>query len=132
VTGTNNPSPAQYGSGIYNKAGRGYPDFSALGDNFVLYVNGAPELIGGTSAAAPLFAAILNRINEERLAVGKSTVGFVNPTLYAHPSVLHDITSGTNAGCNTNGFSAVPGWDPVTGYGTPNYQAMLELYMSLP
>ena len=132
VTGTNNPTPAQYGTGIYNKAGRGYPDFSALGDNFVLYVNGAPELIGGTSAAAPLFAAILNRINEERLAVGKSTVGFVNPTLYAHPSVLHDITSGTNAGCNTNGFSAVPGWDPVTGYGTPNYQAMLELYMSLP
>lgn len=81
-------------------------------DNFVLYINGAPTLIGGTSAAAPLFAAILNRINEERLAVGKKTVGFVNPTLYANPGIFHDITNGSNPGCGTNGFSCVKGWDP--------------------
>lgn len=61
-------------------------------------MNGVPELIGGTSAAAPTFAAILNRINEERLAAGKTTVGFVNPTLYANPQVLHDITVGNNSG----------------------------------
>ena len=87
ISGTNNPTAAQYGSGIYNRAGRGYPDASAVGDNVLIINNGAPTLIGGTSAAAPVFAAILNRINEERIAVGKSTVGFVNPTLYAHPEM---------------------------------------------
>ncbi|KAL9080561.1 MAG: hypothetical protein Q9157_000703 [Trypethelium eluteriae] len=87
VTGTNNPTAAQYGTGIYNRAGRGYPDASAVGDNIVIFNNGAPTLIGGTSAAAPVFASILNRINEERIAVGKSTIGFVNPTLYAHPEM---------------------------------------------
>ena len=61
--------------------GRGYPDFAAVGDNVVIINNGAPTLIGGTSASAPVFAAILNRINEERIAAKKSTVGFVNPTL---------------------------------------------------
>lgn len=70
-------------------------------------------MIGGTSASAPAFASILTRINEERIAAGKGTVGFVNPTLYANPTVLHDITTGSNPGCNTNGFSAASGWDPV-------------------
>lgn len=112
---------------------------------------GAPSLIGGTSASAPVFAAILNRINEERLSVGKSTVGFVNPTLYANPRVLHDITVGNNPGCNTvsssstfvssetnyinglkSGFNASTGWDPVTGLGTPNYPAMLKLFLGMP
>src|SRR3954471_6731935 len=82
------------GGGIYNRAGRGYPDVSAVGDNVVIFTMGAPTLIGGTSASAPVFAAILNRINEERLAAGKKTVGFVNPVLYGHPNVLHDITPG--------------------------------------
>lgn len=69
------------GGGIYNKDGRGYPDVSSVGDNIVIFNKGAPTLIGGTSASAPIFASILNRINEERIAAGKSTVGFVNPTL---------------------------------------------------
>ncbi|KAF8855369.1 subtilisin-like protein [Acephala macrosclerotiorum] len=117
--------------GVYNKAGRGYPDVSAVGDNIIIFNKGLPALVGGTSAAAPLFASLLNRINEERLAARKSTVGFVNPTLYANPQVLHDITQGNNPGCNTNGFPASTGWDPVTGLGTPNYPAMLSLFMGL-
>ncbi|KAL1985429.1 hypothetical protein VTN96DRAFT_7872 [Rasamsonia emersonii] len=115
--------------GIYNRIGRGYPDVSAIGDNVVIFNNGAPTLIGGTSASAPVFASILTRINEERLAQNKSTVGFVNPILYAHPEVFHDITSGNNPGCNTNGFNASVGWDPVTGLGTPNYPKLLELFL---
>jgi tripeptidyl-peptidase-1 len=67
--------------GIYNSNGRGYPDVSAIGDNIVIFNKGSPTLIGGTSASAPVFASILNRINEERIAAGKSTVGFVNPVL---------------------------------------------------
>ncbi|KAG9913636.1 hypothetical protein KCV05_g13636, partial [Aureobasidium melanogenum] len=62
----------------------------------------------------------------------KSSIGFINPTLYAHPEVLNDITQGGNQGCGTPGFSASKGWDPVTGLGTPNSQKMLALFMSLP
>lgn len=115
--------------GIYNRIGRGYPDVSAIGDNVAIFVGGAPTLIGGTSASAPVFASILTRINEERLAQNKSTVGFVNPILYAHPEVFHDITAGDNPGCATNGFNASVGWDPVTGLGTPNYPKLLELFL---
>ncbi|KAK3672756.1 hypothetical protein LTR78_007342 [Recurvomyces mirabilis] len=116
-----NSSACFTNGGFYNRGGRGYPDFSAIGDNVLIYFKGKPVRIGGTSASSPAFASILTRINEERLKIGKSTVGFVNPTLYAHPEVLHDITNGTNPGCGTQGFSAASGWDPVTGLGTPNY-----------
>ncbi|KAH8671471.1 putative protease S8 tripeptidyl peptidase I [Xylariales sp. PMI_506] len=118
--------------GIYNRIGRGIPDVAANGDNIAVYVGRQFGLSGGTSASTPIFAAVINRINEERIAVGKTPVGFVNPVLYEHPEVLNDITNGTNPGCDTLGFSAVPGWDPVTGLGTPNYPKMLELFLSLP
>ena len=71
---------------IDNRTGRGYPDVSAVGDNIVIFNKGAPTIIGGTSASCPVFAAILTRINDERLKVGKSTVGFVNPTLVSYSS----------------------------------------------
>ncbi|KKY27731.1 putative alkaline serine protease [Phaeomoniella chlamydospora] len=116
--------------GIYNRIGRAYPDVAAVGDNVLIFGEGSPTLIGGTSASAPAFAAILTRINEERLAKGLSTVGFVNPTLYANPQVFHDITNGNNSGCGTAGFYAGKGWDPVTGLGTPNYPALLEVFLS--
>ncbi|KAJ5319748.1 hypothetical protein N7508_000031 [Penicillium antarcticum] len=115
--------------GIYNRIGRGYPDVAAIGDRVVIYNRGMPISIGGTSASAPVFAGILTRINEERLAAGKSTVGFVNPVLYAHPEAFFDVIKGSNAGCDTNGFSAAEGWDPVTGLGTPNYPALLDVFM---
>lgn len=115
--------------GIYNRIGRGYPDISAIGDRVVLYCHGAPGVIGGTSAAAPAFAAMLTRINEERLAVGKPVVGFVNPVLYAHPEAFFDVTKGSNPGCDTPGFPATEGWDPVTGLGTPNYPRLLDVFM---
>lgn len=105
---------------------------AANGDNIALFNAGEFGFEGGTSASTPIFASIVNRINEERLAKGKKTVGFMNPVLYANPQVLNDITNGTNPGCGTVGFSAVKGWDPVTGLGTPNYPKMLELFLSLP
>lgn len=109
---SNNNASFGAGGGLYNRAGRGYPDVSAVGDNIAIFVRGRPGLIGGTSASAPVFGAILTRINEERIAKGKSTIGFVNPVLYAHPEVLHDITVGNNQGCGTPGFSCAAGWDP--------------------
>ncbi|RFU32816.1 hypothetical protein B7463_g3492, partial [Scytalidium lignicola] len=118
--------------GIYNRIGRGIPDVSANGDNIAVWVGGTFSRSGGTSASAPIFASVINRINEERLKNGKKSIGFLNPSLYANPSMLNDITNGTNPGCNTTGFSAAPGWDPVTGLGTPNFPKMLDYYLKLP
>ncbi|KAF2090832.1 subtilisin-like protein [Saccharata proteae CBS 121410] len=120
------------GGGIYNRIGRGIPDVAANGDNIAVYVGGDYELSGGTSASTPIFASIVNRINEERLNAGKGSIGFINPALYANPCILNDITNGTNPGCWTEGFSAVKGWDPVTGLGTPNFAKMLEYFLALP
>lgn len=149
---TNSPPPygnTVYGTPFYNSSGRGYPDVAALGQNILLYTNGEPAFVGGTSASAPIFASIINLINEKRLAAGKSTLGFLNPTLYQNPGAFNDvspflissedspsdkykITTGANPGCGTNGFSAVKGWDPVTGLGTPNFSKLLKVFMALP
>jgi len=120
------------GKGIYNRIGHGIPDVSANGLYIGIYNQGAYQLFGGTSASSPIFASIVTRINDMRLKMGKTSIGFINPALYSNPQVLNDITNGTNVGCGTNGFSAVPGWDPVTGLGTPNYPRMLELFINLP
>lgn len=125
--------PPGYGALQYNNSGtsRAYPDVSANGANYVVAVDGGFELVYGTSASSPVFGSIIALINNELVAAGKNPVGFINPTLYAYPDVLNDVTEGSNQGCNTDGFESQPGWDPVTGLGTPNYPAMLELFMSL-
>ena len=128
--------------GLYNSAGRGYPDMSAIGSYGVAVQKGARSTFGGTSMAAPIAAALFTRINEERLAGGKSPIGFVNPTLYQNPDMFNDITvgdqskggpsgDGSPSACGNNGFSAVAGWDPVTGLGSPNYPAMLQVFMGI-
>jgi len=71
-------------------------------------------------------------INAARLDLGKSPIGFINPTLYTNPGMFNDITSGGNQGCGTPGFTAVTGWDPVTGLGTPNFPKMLAVFLALP
>ena len=121
--------------GRYNRIGRGFPDVSAIGNNASLIIGGEVIMKSGTSMAAPVVASIFTLINEERLAAGKSPVGFVNPTLYANPQMFNDITIGNQslgAPCAGNGFYCVPGWDPVTGLGTPKYNEWLEVFMALP
>ena len=86
----------------------------------------------GTSASTPVFATVIHRINNERMAAGKGPVGFINPVLYANPQVLNDVVEGRNVGCESDGFEAVSGWDPVTGLGTPNFERMRALFMELP
>ena len=91
----NSPPPygnTVYGTPFYNHTGRGYPDVAALGQNIFLYVSGEPSFIGGTSASAPIFSSIITLINERRLAARKSTVGFLNPTLYQHPDAFNDVS----------------------------------------
>lgn len=118
--------------GIYNRAGRGFPDVSANGAFLPLFLNGTIYRFSGSSLAAPLWASVITLLNQQRTIAGKGPIGFLNPVLYAHPWVLNDIVNGTNFGCGSSGFKAVPGWDPVTGLGTPDYPRMLELFLSLP
>lgn len=88
---------------------------SAQGEGFQVVIGGQISAIGGTSASSPTFAGIIALLNDYKLAQDGSTLGFLNPLLYANPSAFNDITSGSNPGCGTNGFTAVAGWDPVTG-----------------
>lgn len=120
------------GGGLYNRAGRGFPDIAANGAAFRAFNDGTEYHFYGTSLAAPLWAAVITLINQERTLAGKGPVGFINPTLYANSNALTDIKNGSNANCGSSGFSAVEGWDPVTGLGTPSYPALLDLWLSLP
>ncbi|CAK7262473.1 hypothetical protein SEPCBS57363_000062 [Sporothrix epigloea] len=134
-TGYRNMGNANFsdaGDGVYHIGGRGYPDVSAIGDNYIIAWQGTWAVFGGTSLSAPIWGSVLTLINEERLAHGKKPVGFVNPALYAYPEVLNDVTVGNNPGCGTDGFPAGKGWDPVTGLGTPNFPKMLELFKTFP
>jgi kumamolisin len=101
-------------------AQRGVPDVAGDADpdtGYAVSVDGTSAVIGGTSAVAPLWAGLIALVNQ---SAGKRS-GFVNPTLYANPGAFTDITSGNN-----NGFSAGPGWDPVTGLGSPVGMAVLS------
>ena len=73
------------------------------------------------------FASVVSLLNDYRLASNKSTLGFLNPLLYSNGSTaLNDILSGSNPGCNTAGFSAAPGWDPVSvraAFGNKDFEA---------
>ncbi|KAL9093502.1 MAG: hypothetical protein Q9165_003897 [Trypethelium subeluteriae] len=120
------------GGGIYNRAGRGFPDVSANGAELLASNDLQILHFYGTSLAAPIWGSIITLINEERTAVGKGPVGFLNPTLYANPGVFNDIKNGSNPGCGSQGFSAVEGWDPITGLGTPQYPKLLDLFLGLP
>jgi tripeptidyl-peptidase I len=121
------------GGGILNRAGRGVPDVSAHGSSFQYFRGLVPRVSFGTSHAAPLWGAIITLINQERQAVGKGPVGFINPVLYVNAAtVLTDIKNGSNANCGSTGFAAKEGWDPVTGLGTPLYPQLRDLFLSLP
>jgi kumamolisin len=97
--------------------GRGLPDVAGDADpqtGYNVLVDGQQLVIGGTSAVAPLMAALIARVNQ---AKGKS-VGFIHPALYANTKLCRDITQGDNITTSTHkGYKAGPGWDPCTGWG---------------
>ncbi|KIJ28813.1 hypothetical protein M422DRAFT_189249 [Sphaerobolus stellatus SS14] len=120
-------------SGKFNTSGRGFPDVSAQGENIVIVNAGKTGSVSGTSCASPVFASVVSLLNDQLIAAGKSPLGFLNPFLYSAAGIgaLTDITTGNNPGCNTNGFAAGIGWDPVTGLGTPNFPKLLTAVVSL-
>jgi kumamolisin len=102
--------------------GRGVPDVAADADadtGYKIRVHGQDGAAGGTSAVAPLYAALIALWNQE---LG-TPVGFLNPLLYANPaaSSFHDITQGTNDTTGKiGGYPAGVGWDACTGLGSPD------------
>ena len=108
--GFNVPPPTSQGGG------RGVPDVAGDADpntGYKILVDGQSAVIGGTSAVAPLWAALIALINQR---LGKP-IGFLNPQIYSkaiEASGLHDITKGNNGS-----FRAAAGWDPCTGLGSP-------------
>ncbi|TVY82742.1 Tripeptidyl-peptidase sed1 [Lachnellula suecica] len=117
--------------GVYHHGGRAYPDVGAVGDRQVVYSNGSWWLVGGTSLSAPVWGATLTLINEARIAAGKGPVGYIHPVLYKHPEAFTDITVGSNPGCQSAGFPAAKGWDPVTGLGSPNFPVLEKVLLAL-
>ena len=88
-------------------------------------------LIGGTSASAPLWGGLMAIANQ----MAGHPLGFINPALYKLATSSHyaqdfrDITAGDNSvnerGVNVMGYQAVPGWDPITGWGSPIAEKLL-------
>ncbi len=110
--------------------GRGVPDIAGDADpttGYQVLVSGQATVVGGTSAVAPLWAALAALINQK---MGKS-VGFLNPALYAmNKSAFHDITSGNNDSGGLGAYSAKQGWDACTGLGSPDGAAILNALQS--
>ena len=118
-------------SGVINSSNKGSttlrngPDVSANA-NFTFYVCAnqttcTANNLGGTSFAAPMWAGYLALVNQQAVANGNATLGFINPAIYSigtgssYSTDLHDIASGTSGS-----YSAVTGYDLVTGWGSPN------------
>ena len=132
----------QAAAGVINSSNKGSttlrngPDVSANA-NFTFYVCAdqttcTANNYGGTSFAAPMWAAYIALANQQAVANGDSTLGFINPTIYAqnesggalttaYATDFHDITSGTSGS-----YSATTGYDLVTGWGSPNGAGLIN------
>jgi len=130
----NHPPPFTSAQFNNSQKARGYPDLAANGANYVIGIDGEFALVFGTSCSSPVVGSLITSINDARLAIGKRPVGFINPAIYSplFRGAFNDITQGGNQGCGTPGFTAVSGWDPVTGVGTPNFEKLLLLWLLVP
>ena len=125
-----NVPPQEY----FNKTGRAYPDIAAICRHFWIVNNRVPVPgVMGTSASTPTVAGIISMVNEHRLKAGKPVMGFLNPFIYKNPTAFYDVQTGCNEGClaHDKGFCATEGFDPVTGYGTPNFPDLVKAAMAV-
>jgi kumamolisin len=89
-------------------------------------VDGQDQVVGGTSAVAPLWAALIALINQQS---GKAA-GFVNASLYGDASAFRDITTGNNDSGGLGSYTAKAGWDACTGLGSPNGADIAKIFGS--
>ncbi len=116
--------------------GRNLPDVALTADNIsVNYGNGKSGGVGGTSAAAPLWAGFIALVNQQSAAAGLAPIGFINPILYQigastnYSQAFHDITVGNNS-LSTNAnqpYQARIGYDLCTGWGSPRGTSFIDL-----
>ncbi|KAJ1333175.1 tripeptidyl-peptidase I [Microdochium nivale] len=126
----------------FNSTGRGYPDLSLLGSDYLVVLRGFATPLKGTSASTPVVASMIALLNDLRLAQGKPVLGFINARLYAaaaataagtsNITAFTDVTQGRINGCATvertqPGFDAGPGWDAASGLGEPLFKALRAL-----
>ena len=124
-------------SGVINSSNKGSttyrngPDVAANA-NFTFYTCADQKAClaneyGGTSFATPMWAAYIALVNQQLANNGEPGIGFIDPTIYAmnvtssYDTDFHDITSGTSGS-----YSAVTGYDLVTGWGSPNGTALIN------
>lgn len=110
--------PVRPGKG-HGKPGRGVPDVAAVADpqtGYRVRVDGIDTVIGGTSAVAPLWAALVTRLAQAT----HRRLGLLQPALYSSPRGFRDITTGGNGA-----YAAGPGWDACTGLGVPDGAGLL-------
>ncbi len=140
-TGTAIPSYQQL-SGVINSSNKGSttlrnaPDIAAEADfdNSTVIDGSFATGYGGTSYATPRWAGFIALANQQSVAAGKSTLGFLNTAIYnigvssTYTSNFHDITSGNNkpSAGSGSGFNAVTGYDLVTGWGSPTGQTLIN------
>jgi uncharacterized membrane protein len=114
---------------------RNVPDVAMEGntDNFLCVNGGSCGGWGGTSIATPRWAAFTALVNQQAAQSNLSPVGFIAPLIYkigqssAYNTDFHDIVSGNNGCCEqTLFYYALPGYDLITGWGSPNGQAMIN------
>ena len=106
---------------------RNLPDVALIAENvYIRYGNGVAGNSGGTSVSAPLWAGFMALVNQRAVANGRSTIGFINPTIYAlgtgtnYSNTFHDTTTGNNFWASSpTKYAAVTGFDLCTGWGTP-------------
>jgi len=112
--------------------GRGVPDVSADADpntGYMIQTDGKKLPIGGTSAVAPLWAALVALVNQSASRSRRKPVGFINPTVYINSPTsgdFHDVTVGNNGW-----YSAGAGWDACTGFGSPDGTKLLQQLIAL-
>lgn len=111
--------------------GRALPDVALNADpdtGYHIIFQGQSQTVGGTSVAAPVWAAFVALMNESRRKDGLGSIGFLNPALYrAQGEGFLDITQGNNSYLGVKGYDAGPGWDAVTGWGVPDVARLLAL-----
>lgn len=117
---------------------RNVPDVAAEAetDNYICNMGTCAGNYGGTSFSAPRWAGFLALVNQQAAAAGAPPVGFINPALYAigegssYASSFHDIVSGDNDArgncCGWPYYNAIPGYDLVTGWGSPSGQGLID------
>ena len=106
----------------FNHSNRAYPDISAVS-------------VEGTSQSSPQIAGIFSMITDHRLNAGLPPLGFLGPRIYqvskSNPGeAFTDITEGNSKTSCDNGFPATKGWDPVTGFGAPQWDGLLKHFGS--